>query len=93
MLLRLDPSTDSGTKGDNITNVRTPTFDVAAVVKPGTTLQLLRNGVVVPSLSIVTGSAATVNDAGPVPDGTYHLHGQAGQRRRTTPARPAAGST
>ncbi len=70
VLVRLDTTTDSGVKGDNVTNAKSPTFDVTGVVS-GDTLQLLRNGVLVPSQSVVTGSTATVTDTGPAPDGTY----------------------
>ena len=66
----LDPASDSGLKGDDLTNVNNPTFDAAGVV-PGATVNLYRNGTVVASLVSTTGGAITITDPGPVPDGTY----------------------
>ena len=72
----LDPGSDSGTPGDDITNVNGsggifPQFDVGNVV-PGATLTLLRNGVMVNTLPNAAGGTAVIGDQGGViPDGTY----------------------
>ena len=64
--LALDPGSDSGTPGDGITNVNGsngifPQFDVGNVV-PGATLTLLRNGVVVNTLTNAAGGTAVIGD-------------------------------
>src|SRR5262249_34944896 len=70
----LDPAADSGTPGDNITNVNGsagvfPQFDVGNIM-PGATLSLLRDGKVVNTLTGITGSTAVIGDQGSVlPDG------------------------
>ena len=67
---KLDPASDSGFKGDNITNVTKPTFDAAGII-PGATVQLLRDGSVVATLTSTLGGAVQITDTGPVADGTY----------------------
>ena len=42
--LKLDPASDTGIKGDNITSVTNPTFDVSSILA-GATVELFRNGV------------------------------------------------
>jgi subtilisin-like proprotein convertase family protein len=67
----LDPASDSGVKGDNVTNVTNPTFDVPGIVQNGT-VQLLRNGVAVATVTSATGGTVAIQDPGPVrPDGIY----------------------
>ncbi len=66
----LDPNSDSGLKGDNLTNINDPTFDASGVVA-GATVNLYRNGALVASLVSTKAGAITINDPGPVPDGTY----------------------
>jgi subtilisin-like proprotein convertase family protein len=69
--LKLDPSSDSGTPGDNITNVKAPVFDLTGIDSHAT-VQLFRNGVVIATLADVTGGSTTIQDPGPVqPDGVY----------------------
>jgi hypothetical protein len=67
---KLDPLSDSGLQGDNLTNVNNPTFDAAGVL-PGATVNLFRNGTLIPSQTSNTGGKFTITDLGPVPDGTY----------------------
>ena len=64
--LMLDPGSDSGTPGDGITSVNGsngifPQFDVGNVV-PGATLTLLRNGVVVNTLTNATAGTDVIAD-------------------------------
>ena len=74
--LALDPGSDSGTPGDDITNVNGsggvfPQFDVGNVAA-GATLNLLRNGVVVNTLTAAPGGTAVISDQGAVlADGIY----------------------
>jgi subtilisin-like proprotein convertase family protein len=73
--LALDPASDSGTKGDNITNVTTPTFDVTGVVAGGT-VTLFRftaanpTPIAVASQTSVAGGTVKITDADP-PAGQY----------------------
>src|SRR5262249_51346370 len=65
----LDPASDSGTPGDGITNVNgtggaLPQFDVSNVVA-GATLNLLRNGVLVNTISNAVGGTAVIGDQAP----------------------------
>jgi CSLREA domain-containing protein len=67
----LDPASDSGTPGDNITNDTSPTFNITNVVN-GATVELLRDGN--PIGAGVTGVAAgtTIQLTDPsAPEGTY----------------------
>jgi subtilisin-like proprotein convertase family protein len=66
----LDPASDSGLKGDNLTNINNPTFDAKSAI-PGATVNLFRNGTIVASLVSPVGGTITITDPGPVPDGTY----------------------
>ena len=68
----LDPASDSGTKGDNITNVVSPFFDVSGVLA-GATLKLYRGGLGVPvkTLSNVAGGTVKIQDLGPLSNGSY----------------------
>ena len=68
VILKLDPSSDSGNKGDNITNDRNPTLDLAGVTA-GDMLKLFRNGAAVPSQFLISGTSATITDTGPAPGG------------------------
>ena len=69
--LALDSSSDSGVKGDDITNVKNPVFDLTGIL-PGATVELFRNGVQVKSVTSASGGAVTIQDPGPVsPDGVY----------------------
>jgi hypothetical protein len=76
---RLDASTDSGVKGDNITNdngasaspSNAPIFDVTGVT-PGNTAELFRDGLLVGSAFVSSNSPVKVTDTSvPIPDGTY----------------------
>ncbi len=79
----LDPNSDSGVKGDGITNVTNPSFDVTAVVSQGEpaspTMELVRkiDGAPVSSYVIVggpsaAGLSAVIQDTGPAPtNGVY----------------------
>ena len=78
--LTLDPASDSGTKGDNVTNVTSPFFDAANVVA-GSTLKLFRNGVNVKTLLNVIGGTTLIQDPGPLADGPYTYTAQ-----QTSPA-------
>jgi len=68
----LDPASDSGVKGDNVTNVVAPVFDLANLL-PGATVRLYRAGLSTPiaTLTNVAGTTATVQDPGPLANGTY----------------------
>ena len=68
----LDPASDSGVKGDNVTNVVSPFFDVSGVLA-GATLKLYRGGLSVPvkTLSNVAGGTVKIQDLGPLRNGSY----------------------
>ncbi len=66
----LDPNSDSGIKGDNITNVTSPIIDVSGITI-GNTVNLLRNGTVIATLTKVTSTTARVTDPGPLSSGQY----------------------
>ncbi len=69
--IQLNTNSDSGTKGDGITNVTNPSFDVGGV-KPGGLVVLLRNGVVVTPAPVAASASGlvTLTDPGPVTGGT-----------------------
>ena len=68
----LTSGSDSGTsQTDNLTNVTTPTFAVAA--SPGSTVQLYDNGIATGSSSLASGGSATVTSA-PLTGGTGTVH-------------------
>ena len=69
-LFKLDSASDSGAKGDNLTNVTNPTFDASSIVV-GATVNLFRDGVVVGTLSSSPGGTVTINDPGPVASGSH----------------------
>ena len=73
----LDPASESGAPGSNITNVNGsngvfPKFDVSNVVA-GATLNLLRNGVIVNTITNAAGGTVVISDQGTsvLPDGIY----------------------
>ena len=71
----LEASSDSGlSSSDNITKVNKPVFDVSNV-EQGSTLQLLRNGTVVATITNAPAGTVPIQDVGPsgagVPDGVY----------------------
>ena len=68
--LVLDPGSDSGVKGDNITNVTSPSFDVSSL-PANETLRLLRNGVVINSLPTGGGGLLTISEPSLLSSGTY----------------------
>jgi large repetitive protein len=68
--LTLDPTSDSGVKGDNITDVASPTFDVNGISANGT-LRLLRNGLSVASIATGAGGTVMITDPGPLTNGKY----------------------
>ena len=68
--LTLDPSTDSGVKGDNITNSTSPEIDVSSIVA-GATVNLIRNGAIVATLTSPTGGTVAITDPGPLFSGLY----------------------
>ncbi len=68
----LDPSSDSGTPGDGITNDTSPTFNITNVIN-GATVELLRDGAPIPG-GPITGVAAgtTIQLTDPsAPNGTF----------------------
>jgi|GEM_PF-561561 len=66
----LDPDSDSGIKGDDITNVLSPIIDVSGIA-PGNTVNLLRNGSVVATLTSASGGIVKITDPGPLTTGQY----------------------
>ena len=78
--LTLDPGSDSGVKGDGITNVKNPTFDITSVVQ-GAKVDLLRgtlvNGILTGGTTIAAtvtagaGGTATITDMSQGLAGTY----------------------
>jgi subtilisin-like proprotein convertase family protein len=67
----LEAGSDSGlSNSDGVTNVTSPTFDVAGI-EAHATLKLVRNGAVVRTLVDVAGGTVAIQDPGPVPDGVY----------------------
>ena len=66
----LDPASDSGAKGDNITNVKNPRFDLSGIVA-GATVKLLRGGTVVATTTSPLGGTIMITDPGPLADATY----------------------
>ena len=70
--VRLNASSDSGTQGDNVTNVTTNLQIDVFGVTAGATLILLRNGVPVAQIAGTTGGKVTIADPGPLVQGTYN---------------------
>jgi DNA-binding beta-propeller fold protein YncE/subtilisin-like proprotein convertase family protein len=66
----LDPRSDSGVKGDDITKVTNPYVDVSGI-EAKATVQLLRNGIVVASLTSAAGGNVVIQDPGPLVNGNY----------------------
>ena len=67
----LEAASDTGVSNtDNITADTSPVFDVVGV-EAGATLKLLRDGVVVTTLTNTAGGTVPIADAGPVPDGVH----------------------
>ena len=67
----LQASSDSGASDtDNVTSVTNPKFDITDT-EAGTTLKLLRDGAVVATLTNIAGGTTTIQDPGPVSDGTH----------------------
>ncbi len=66
----LDPASDSGAAGDDITDITDPTFDVDSVA-PNSTVTLFRDGVFINSVTSTAGGTVSINDAGPVPLGGH----------------------
>jgi subtilisin-like proprotein convertase family protein len=67
----LQAASDSGASNtDNVTSVTNPKFDVSNT-EAGSTLSLLRDGVVVATLTNIAGGTTTIQDPGPVADGTH----------------------
>ena len=67
----LQADSDTGASStDNITSVTNPTFDIPAI-EAGATLKLLRDGVVVATLTDVAGGTTSIQDPGPVNDGVH----------------------
>ena len=65
--LVLDPNSDTGTKGDNVTSNVFPTIDVSGAVGPLATVVLLRDG----NLAGYRTGPGPITSWGPVPDGTH----------------------
>jgi subtilisin-like proprotein convertase family protein len=71
----LDPNDDSGTKGDNITNVTQPHLDGSA--QPNGLIQLIdAAGNVIGQASIASNGTYTVQPSAPLANGTYALRVQ-----------------
>jgi hypothetical protein len=68
----LDPASDSGTKGDGLTNNAMPTL-VGTVSAPGLTINLYFNSALVGSSASDSGGAWSYNFTSPIPDGAYAL--------------------
>src|SRR5207249_4391031 len=68
--ITLDPGSDSGIKGDNVTNNTHPTFDVVGV-GGNSTLRLLRSGLTVASVATGAGGTLMITDPGPLTNGVY----------------------
>ena len=66
----LDPASDSGVLGDDITNVTSPFFDVSNIEVNGT-VELFRGGVLVNTLNVTAGGTIKIQDPGPVAAGVY----------------------
>jgi hypothetical protein len=67
----LQPGSDNGISStDNVTSVARPVFTIKKV-DPGTTLQLLRDGVVVASQFTTHGGRVSIRDAGPISSGMH----------------------
>jgi hypothetical protein len=66
----LQPGSDTGLPGDDITSIRRPVFNVSGIA-PGATLLLLRNGTVVASLPDTPGGTVAIGDPGPLLNGQY----------------------
>ena len=67
----LQAASDTGPSStDNVTADTSPTFDVAGV-EAGATLKLLRDGVVVATLTNTAGGTVPITDPGQVPDGVH----------------------
>src|SRR5207248_9935648 len=67
----LQSASDSGaSSSDNVTRINNPTFDIANVTA-GAALDLLRDGVVVRTLTNVAGGTVAIQDPGPVADGVH----------------------
>jgi Bacterial Ig-like domain len=70
-LVGLDPHTDSGTLGDDITDVASNLlFDVDGVA-PGATVELFRDSTMVNSVVSAAGGAITIPDPGPITPGGH----------------------
>src|SRR5260370_5659621 len=71
----LDPASDTGIKGDNITSNTKPFLDVTTTVagfEVNSSLSLLRDGTVVAQTPYnVTSGVVKIQDPGPVPFGTH----------------------
>ena len=67
----LGPGSDSGTKGDGITNVTRNLAIVVPGVDPGATLTLYRNGLAVNTIVVASGGTVSIIDPGPIAPGTY----------------------
>ncbi|WP_422931845.1 beta strand repeat-containing protein [Singulisphaera sp. PoT] len=68
--LILDPGSDSGTQGDDITNVTNPSFDISNVAA-GATVTLTRGGKVVATTTSANGGTVVLKDSGPLTNGDY----------------------
>jgi subtilisin-like proprotein convertase family protein len=66
----LDPASDSGVLGDNITNVTSPFFDVGNIEVNGT-VELYRGNLLVNTLKVTPGGTVKIQDPGPVAAGIY----------------------
>ena len=66
----LQPASDTGPLGDNITSARSPSFSISGVPS-GSTVTLYRDGVPIVTLPNVAGGTVSVTDPGPLLDGRY----------------------
>ena len=87
----LDPGSDSGVKGDDLTNVTTPTFDVTvneAGVDRGR-LQGRRQSLTA-TQTVAAAGTVPVHLPRPLPDGTLHHQGRSSRRPPAPRSRPAS---
>ncbi len=89
----LDPGSDSGVKGDDITNVAKPTFDVTlAASAAGSTLRLLQAGLTVTTTPVpanFTGGTIQITEPNTLSNGTYTFASQLVTNGSPSPAGPS----
>src|SRR5262249_41540015 len=69
--VRLNPTSDTGTQGDNTTRITSNLMLDILGVLPGATVHLFNNGVEVASVTSLAGGKVTLVDSGPLAPATY----------------------